>query len=146
MNRTINLLTRYDLTIEEWELLELTGITNGCWGKGWFSFSKVLDRIESVPHCNPKKFKQFKRDLRQLCLEHDLDFARGGWLINFFKVNLIFVNKVIKLAHWVNNKQILKWAKRILLIGLGTVGMKYYRWSFKKLSVEDIFNNIETYA
>lgn len=137
--RTIDALLKYNITPEEEEILLSNWYINWCWWKWWFSFDKILDYIWNLEYIDKEKFKQFKIDLRRLCYEHDIDFARWWFILAFLKANDEFVSKALQLMHWINNEH-LKYIKWLFWLWMNIWWIKYFRWGFKTLELSILLN------
>lgn len=140
---TISKLLRYKITRTQRIALYMLEHINWCWGRWGTSFDGIMDMVQKLDYFDPVKFKKFKRDLKKLCEEHDIDFGRGWLFLKFWKANRVLVEGIDKLTHWIEEKDQKKkeLALKALKLGLNTVGMKYYRWSFKTATFESLFTN-----
>lgn len=130
--RTIDWLLKYKLTEEQKEKLRKIWVCNGCWGSGGYSFDNLFEkfytRIELLPFVDVKKINSLYGDIRLLCMyNHDIDFERGGGVIDYIKANWDFVYKIIQLLHWT------RLLPRIIIfitlfLGLNIFWRKYFNW------------------
>jgi len=72
-------------------------ITNGMWAKRWINISKLL---RSFPWFNKKKQAKLIDDLDLLSDLHDIDFGKPWNYKDFYKANLIYIERVLQLLHW----------------------------------------------
>lgn len=102
--RTIDTLLEYNFTNEEKKALRDCWIANGI-GGDWQNIEKtILALVESIPWYDPEKAKQLVDDIRELSIEHDMQFRMK---LGFFRSNYKFSKKLYKLTHWWTWKRIL---------------------------------------
>ena len=91
--RTIEKIKRYsDFEIE---LGYRRWIINGCWGKWWINFSKIIkNNLEDFKNYKKEKYSELFEDIERLCAEHDLDYHKQKW---FRKSNFIFAFNLFRL-------------------------------------------------
>jgi len=80
--------------------IENKWISNWCWWKGGFNFSKFLENIKKTPSFDEIKFSKFKDDLRVVCGFHDYKFFVWWNFIDFIVANLTLANDIQQLTHW----------------------------------------------
>lgn len=121
--KTINQILEYNLTIKEKEHLYLCWIVNGCWWKGWKNFNKILkDNIDRIPWFDKEKADKLYNDIRDICLEHDIDYRFKKW---FYKSNYRMSKKLYKLLSWAKFSHRLS-VKLITLFFLCKYWKKFY--------------------
>ena len=104
--KTIDLiLEKYDFSKEEIINLETKWICNWCGGKGWFNFSKFLDKISTFKNFNSEKFINFKNDLKIICCIHDYQYSTKSFYKNknffdFLSYNYQLAINILLLLHW----------------------------------------------
>lgn len=103
--RTIQKILRYNFSEEKKKELLEKKIINGCWGKWWINFDKIIhDNIVYVPFFFHDKAESLFKDIRELCFEHDYDFYLWGSIFTFLKANFIFAKWVFVLTSWTRIK------------------------------------------
>lgn len=126
--KTIETILEYKLSSEEISNLLNCWIMNGCGGKWWQNFDKILkDNLALIKWFDIKKQNLLFYDIRLICYEHDIDFRFKKW---FFLSNFKFAKKVYKLLifakkKWVNKKQAFSIAL-IIFILLNRYWKKFY--------------------
>ena len=129
----------YDLTNRDWLLLRTNWWANNCWGKWGFSFSRLLDDVKHYPNFDNNKFHTLTDDLDFICDNHDIDFSRWWWLIDFTKCNLLFAIRVYKKLGWTHfTARIASFL--IIMTWLTLIGRKYFYWGVKR-DLKYLLNN-----
>lgn len=91
--RTIEKIKRY--SDSEVETGYRQWIINGCWGKWWINFSKIIkNNLEDLKNYKKEKYFELFDDIERLCAEHDLDYHYKKW---FRKSNFIFALNLFRL-------------------------------------------------
>jgi len=75
-------------------------ICNWCWWKGWFNFTKALNKL---PYFQSDKEKQLLFDLELICNMHDIWFNKWWTFLDFIKYNFKIADNIIILLHWTNS-------------------------------------------
>lgn len=122
--RTITKILDYDLSSYEKEALLSCWIANGCGWKGGTNFDKILkDNIKYFPWYDPKKANRLLQDLKEICIEHDVDFR---FKKGFYSSNYIFAKKIFKLLKkWVSFRRRF-WLTLLVFILLCKYWRKFY--------------------
>ena len=97
-------ILEYNFTKDEEQSLFFCEIANWCWGKWGMNFDKIIAKnIRYIPTYNLEKKKKFLKDLKRICVEHDVDFRLKLW---FYKSNYKFAKKIYKLMKsWTTFKE-----------------------------------------
>lgn len=104
-------------------------IINGCGGKWWLNFSKILHhQIVLFPEFQKEKLQKLLYDIEhKACWPHDVHFYQWWLLIAYIISNFLFGYRLFKLLHWTT------FGKRLLIglsafFGLLFWGYKYFHW------------------
>lgn len=128
--RTIKKILEYNLNKKEKEHLELCWIVNWCWAKWWQNFDEILkDNIKLIPGFNKSKKYRLYQDIRDICLEHDIDYRFQKW---FYKSNYKMAQKLYKLLYWAKYSHRLS-IKIICFVLLSKHWKEAYKKSCKKV-------------
>lgn len=104
LKKTINCISCYNITDEQYAWLIELWLVNWCWANGGFNFDDTLENIKTFPWFDELKLESFKKDLKKICFEHDLDYlCQKG----FYGANYKMARKVKKLLSW--TKQYQQW-------------------------------------
>ena len=99
--RTIEKISRYDLSKTDIFKLKKEWKINWWGWKGWVNFSKIIENnLKNFHNFNDKKLIKLWKDIQVLCFEHDLDYFYKKW---FYLSNFIFARWIARLIkNWAN--------------------------------------------
>lgn len=101
-------------------------ISNGCWWKGWFNFSKYMKKLEKSKYFKNEKAKKLAADFEIICDIHDNDFSNWDNFIDFIIANLRLANNSYKLLHWY------KWLRTLTFLSISLWTTLFWYKYFKK--------------
>lgn len=117
-----------DLVASELLLLKKENVFNGLWGKGWFSFSELLQLVEQLPQFNNEKFEDFKVKLELQWNIHDYAYLLWGSFFDKLRADNALASWLFIKLHWAP-----LWLRIIVYFGtiiwLIKEGNKYFHYS-----------------
>ena len=104
-------------------------MTNWCGWEWGFKFTIIRDRIKKLKFLDPKKVDKLYHDIEvKVCNPHDEDFALWGGILDFYRANYMFIERLLRLLHWTNTvSRLLVFI--VVFIWLSTVWVKYFNWT-----------------
>ena len=118
---TIETILEYNLTEHEKTCLFQCGITNGIGGEGKNIEKALFENIKLLPWYDPKKAHDLIDDIRELSVEHDIQYTFKMW---FYRSNFKFAKKLYLLLHWSGWKRL--WVAFIAFLILNKCWKKLY--------------------
>lgn len=93
--------------------------------KWWIQWTKAMRKLKAF---KSEKEKKLLDNLDLVSDIHDLDFEKGWWIKEFYKVNLFLIIRILKLLYWTSETSRVS-LFIILFFWLNTMWIKYFNWN-----------------